>query len=163
MWFQALEFVVSCTVAKYILYCSRRTYLVLYPFFKNWLSCSPLRRQSKHATELRFASRCPRRHLVHAGRAIAAATVFLDRAAEEQSTFYTDFCCCRATYELPSHKKAPDHSTAVKIYLATVQEIANSSAWNHIFKFRRQGRDGRRSRKLLSLCHTHGSLSLIHI
>ena len=45
----------------------------------------------------------------------------------------------------------------VKIYLATVQEMTSSSAWNHIFKFRPRGRDGRRSPKLLSLCHTHGS------
>ena len=34
------------------------------------------------ATELRFPPRCPRRHLVHAGLAIEAATVFLDGAAE---------------------------------------------------------------------------------
>ena len=55
------------------------------------------------ATELRISSRCPRRHLVRAGLAIAAATVFLDRAAQEQrSTFYTG-CCCRATYELANH------------------------------------------------------------
>ena len=55
------------------------------------------------ATDLRFFSRCPRRHLVRAGLAIAAATaVFLDRAAEEQSTFYTDCWCYRATYELPN-------------------------------------------------------------
>ena len=42
------------------------------------------------STQLRFLSRCPRWHLVRAGLAIAAATVFLDGAAEEQrSTLYT--------------------------------------------------------------------------
>ena len=30
-------------------------------------------------------------------------------------------------------------SWAVKMYLATVQETANSSAWNHIFNFQRRG------------------------
>ena len=39
----------------------------------------------------------------------------------------------------------------------TVQGTANLSVWNRIFKFWRRGRDGRRSRKLLSLCHTYGS------
>ena len=38
---------------------------------------------------------------------------------------------------------------AVKIYLVTVQENINSSAWKHIFNFGRRGRDGKRSRKLL--------------
>ena len=47
-------------------------------------------------------------------------------------------------------------STAVKIHLSTVQETANSSAWNHIFQFRRRSLDGK-SRKLLSLPHTHES------
>ena len=47
--------------------------------------------------------------------------------------------------------------STVKIYLATVQDTTNSSAWNHIFIFRRRGRGARRSRKLLPLCHTRGS------
>ena len=47
--------------------------------------------------------------------------------------------------------------SVVKKYLATVQETAKSSAWNHIFKFRRRGRHGRSSRKLLPLCHPHRS------
>ena len=42
-----IEFAVSCTVAKYIFYCSRRTYLVL--VFSEIGSRSPRRRQSKHA------------------------------------------------------------------------------------------------------------------
>ena len=41
------------------------------------------------------------------------------------------------------------------IVATAVQANAKSSAWNHILKFRRRGRDGR-SRKLLSLYHTHG-------
>ena len=79
--------------------------------------------------------------------------------------------CCRATYELRNYYKkiwydeyhtferAPDPSTtaARNILRYTVQETANSSAWNHIVKFQRRVRDGRRSRKLLSLCHTYGS------
>ena len=44
-----------------------------------------------------------------------------------------------------------------KIYLATVQETTNSSAWNHMFNFQRRGPPRRRSWKLLSLCHTHRS------
>ena len=44
-----------------------------------------------------------------------------------------------------------------KIYLATVQETANSSAWNHIFNFQRRGPPRRRARKLLSRCCTHGT------
>ena len=43
------------------------------------------------------------------------------------------------------------------MYLTTVQETANSSACNHIFNFQRRGPPRRRARKLLSLCHTHGS------
>ena len=42
----------------------------------------------------------------------------------------------------------------IKIYLATVQETANSSAWNHIFNFRRRGPPRRRARNLLPLCHS---------
>ena len=44
-----------------------------------------------------------------------------------------------------------------KIHLATVQRTANSSAWNHILKLRRGGPDERKSQKLLSPRHTHGS------
>ena len=40
--------------------------------------------------------------------------------------------------------------------MATVQETVISSAWNHIFNFQRRDPPRRRSRKLLSLCHTHG-------
>ena len=118
MWFQALEYAVSRTVAKYTFYCSRRTYsyhLVLV-FEKSYLSLAAT--VETRATELRFSSRCPRRHLVHAGLAIAAATVFLDRATnEEQSTFYPDCCCCRATYELPNHlKKNWYHTNSCSFY-----------------------------------------------
>ena len=84
------------------------------------------------ATELRFSPRCPRRHLVHAGPAIAAAVVFLDKAAEEQSRFYTDCCCCRATYELPNHAfknwyyaRAPAGSTAVNNIQVLVYSTRN--------------------------------------
>ena len=54
------------------------------------------------ATEVRFLSRCPRMHLVRAGLAIAAAAVFLNRAAEEQrSTFYTAVAAeLRMSYEI---------------------------------------------------------------
>ena len=38
-----------------------------------------------------------------------------------------------------------------------VRETANSIAWNHAFNFQRRGPPRRRPRKLLSLCHTHGS------
>ena len=131
---------------------------------RNRLSPSLAATVETRATELRFSSRCPRRHLVHGGLAIAAATVFLDRATEEeQSTFYTDCCCCRPTYELPNHlKKKVSYELLLvlqqsKMYLTTVQETANSSACNHIFNFQRRGPPRRRARKLLSLCHTHGS------
>ena len=75
MWFHALEFAVSCTTTVVV----QPKYLVYFLL---------LTTVETRATELRFFSRCPRRHLVHACLAIAAATV-LDRAAEEQSTFYT--------------------------------------------------------------------------
>ena len=90
MWFQALEFAASCTVAKYISYCSRRTCLVLV-FQKSGLLLPLAPTVETRATYVRFFSRCPRRHLVRAGLAIAATTaVLLDSAAEEQrSTFYT--------------------------------------------------------------------------
>ena len=42
------------------------------------------------STELRCSSRCPRRHLVRAGLAMVASTVFLDSGAKEHSTFYID-------------------------------------------------------------------------
>ena len=52
MWFQALEFAVSCTVANYIFYCCRRkgarTSINALVFLKN-SSRAPVRRQSKHA------------------------------------------------------------------------------------------------------------------
>ena len=37
------------------------------------------------------------------------------------------------------------------------KETADSSAWNHIFRFQRRGPPGRKVRKLMSLRHTHGS------
>ena len=43
------------------------------------------------------------------------------------------------------------------ICLTTVRETENSSAWNHIFKLHRRGPLRRRTRKVLSLWHTHGS------
>ena len=148
----------SCTVAKYNFYCSRRTYSYLV------LVSLPLAPTVEtRSTELRFSSRCPRRHLVHAGLAIAAATVFLDRAAEEQTTLYTDCCCCRAKYDLPNHFlktaiiRAPARSTAVNNILSYSTRNGNSSAWNHIFNFQRRGPPRRRPQKPLSLCHTHGS------
>ena len=41
--------------------------------------------------------------------------------------------------------------------LAAVQETENSSAWNHIFKLQRRDPPRRRTRKMLSLWHAHGS------
>ena len=92
MWFQVLEFAVYCTVAKCSFYCRRRSrssYDV--HVFKNSALSLPLAPTVEtRATELRVFSRSSPRHLVHAGLAIAAVTVFLDRAAEEQrSTFCT--------------------------------------------------------------------------
>ena len=50
-------------------------------------------------TQLRFLSRCP--IIVRAGLAIAAATVFLDRAAEEQrGAVYTVSAKLRMNYEI---------------------------------------------------------------
>ena len=91
MWFQALEFAASCTVAKCTFYCcccrrNRRSYL----FQKSALVLPRAPTVETRATQLRFLSRCPCWHLVRAGLATAAATVFLDGAAEEQrSTVYT--------------------------------------------------------------------------
>ena len=62
-------------------------------------SCSRFRRQSKHANELRFPSRLPRRHVVRAGLAITAATMFLERAAAEQRSIF-----CAAAAELRATK-----------------------------------------------------------
>ena len=44
-----------------------------------------------------------------------------------------------------------------KEHLATVRETDRSSAWNHIFKFQRRGPPVRRTWKVLSLWHAHGS------
>ena len=44
-----------------------------------------------------------------------------------------------------------------KIYLTTVQETANSSAGTTFSTFTAVTSARRRARKLLSLCHTHGS------
>ena len=149
------------------MYCSQAYFYCRrswYSFFKNRLSFPLAPTVETRATELRFSSRCPRRHLVHADLAIAAATVFLDRAAEEQITFYTDCCCCiaiRVSYQITFKRKLVSYELLLvlkqqfKIYLATVQETANSSAWNHISNFQRRGPPPRRARKLLSLCHTH--------
>ena len=90
------EFALSCTVANYI-FTARDVRTLALVFKKTALSLPLAPTVETRATELRFSSRCPGRNLVHGGLAIAAATVFLDRAAEEQSTFYTDCCCCRAT------------------------------------------------------------------
>ena len=74
------------------------------------------------ATEIRFLSRCPGRHLVRAGLAIAAATLFSDRAAEEQrSTVHTVAAELRIKYEIirkkygttSTYERARVHSTAV--------------------------------------------------
>ena len=131
-------------------------------FFKNQLSsCSPLRRQWKHAPHNSVFSLDAR---VRAGLAIAAVTaaVFLDRAAEEQrSTVYSAAAELSMNYAITykiwyEYVRAPAPSTAVK-------NIIGYSTRNHKFKhlgphfqIQRRGRDGR-SRKLLSLCHTHGS------
>ena len=54
------------------------------------LSYFRLCRLSKHAKQLRFLSRCIRRHVVRAGLGNTAATVSLGRAAaERRSMFYT--------------------------------------------------------------------------
>ena len=126
---------VSRTVAKYIflLLTTYNVYLVLV-FQKSALLLPLAPTVETRATEFRFSSRCPRRHLltVRAGLDIVAATVFSDRTAEEQSTLYGDCCCYRATYELPNHslknsyERARARSTAVKIHLTTAQETANS-------------------------------------
>ena len=80
-------------------------------------------------------------------------------------------CCCRATsyqniIKKTNKRRKPGiwcHTSTSLLFLqqqktcmATVQETANSSAWN-IFIFQRQGPPRRRARKLLSLCPTHGS------
>ena len=77
MSFQALDFAVSCTVAKYEVYVlllyneqelSRRTYLVpVLVFIISALLLLLAPTVEACATELRFFSRCPRRHLVRAG------------------------------------------------------------------------------------------------
>ena len=122
-------------MAKYIflLLTTYNVYLVLV-FQKSALLLPLAPTVETRATEFRFSSRCPRRHLltVRAGLDIVAATVFSDRTAEEQSTLYGDCCCYRATYELPNHslknsyERARARSTAVKIHLTTAQETANS-------------------------------------
>ena len=76
-------------------------------------------------------------------------------------------CCCRATYELQKNTFFNWYYCTTcqlllllhqqKIYLAAVQKTVNSSAWNQFFNFQRRGPPRRRARKLLSLCHTHGS------
>ena len=106
MWFQALEFSVSCAVTKYIFYSGRKSRGGRTRFSKMGSLTPPF---ETRATEFRFLSRCPRRHLVRAGLAIAAATVFLDTAAEVQrSQFYTVAAKLR-TYDLP--KKTGKKST----------------------------------------------------
>ena len=111
-------------VAKYIFYCSQRTYSYLVLVFqKSALSLPLAPAVETRATEPRFLSRCPRkRHPVRAGLPNVAATVFLDGAAEEQrSTVYT---VAAVTYELrnkikksgttSTYERAPGPSTAVK-------------------------------------------------
>ena len=49
--------------------------------------------------------------------------------------------------------------TAEKTFLATTaQETKKSSAWNYIFKLERPGPPRRKTRKVLSVWHTHGSV-----
>ena len=92
MWFHVLEFAVSCTAAKYMFYCSHTTYVPGTRLFKNSALLLHAPTVETRATELRFFSQCPRRHPVRAGLGTAAATVFLDRTAEEESPLHTDFC-----------------------------------------------------------------------
>ena len=101
---------------------------------ENRLPCSPLRRQSKHAPQIRrFPSKCPHIHFAPVGLfLIAAATttvVFLGRAAEEQrSTFYTGYRGTHVSYELVNPPetvrvrttRAPAPST---LYIHTLSEI----------------------------------------
>ena len=51
LWFQVLEFAVSCTAAKYMFYCLHTVYVPGTRFSKTRLSCSPMRRQWKHAPQ----------------------------------------------------------------------------------------------------------------
>ena len=90
-------------------------------------------------------NRCQRRHRERKRSSLARVLTVAQGGAREPT--------------LEKRVRAPAPSTTtVKIYFATaVPETANSSAWNHIVNFRRRDRDGRRSRKLLPLCHTQGS------
>ena len=57
---------------------------------------------------------------------------------------YTDCCCCRAKYEGRNHFFITGTGTSLscsfyiskkQMYMTTVQETVNSTAWNHLFNF----------------------------
>ena len=92
---------------------------------------------------------------VCAGLAIAAAPAFLERAVgEQQSIHYTDAAELR-----PSKISPPQNVSKNEGSLATIQETAISSAWNHIFHIQQRGPPRRSARKLLSRWHTRRSAS----
>ena len=114
MWFQALEFAVSCTVAKYIfIFCCRRK-MSRSPYSskkRTVLSLSRLNapcadsRNTRHRAPFSLPMPAQTPIIVRAGLAIAAATtVFLERAAEEQrSIFYNAVAAELRMNELPKH------------------------------------------------------------
>ena len=110
------------------------------------------RRQAKQAKEHRFLSPCPREHVIRAGLAIVATTtpVFLERAAAEQRSLFYTAAELRMSYQNVINNRFYQRRNEYellllfrqhqqKIHLATVQETANSSAYNHIFDFQRRG------------------------
>ena len=92
IWFQALEFAVSCTVAKYIFYCGRKGRISYSPF-KNRFSCAPCAdsRNTRHRTPLSLPMPALTRGTCWPCYCSSYDySVFLGRAAEEQrSTFCT--------------------------------------------------------------------------
>ena len=62
------------------------------------LSCPRLCRQSKHATELRFLSRCIRRHVVLAGLAKYSSYSILGKSSGSATEHVLRICCRSKTY-----------------------------------------------------------------
>lgn len=95
---------------------------------------------------------------------IASCTEILRRISLEYKRFTEtkrSHCHRSETKETGIHARGtryfapPAADARLRIY--TVQETANSTAWNHISKLERRIPPPRTERKLLPLCHTHGS------
>ena len=142
---------------------------------KNQLSSSTLCRQSKHAPQNSVLS-LPMPALTPSTRwpcyCSSNCVLGQQRKRNERNTVYAVAAELRASYQKNLKKTGTTTRTSTYELLLLLQQLAvKKYTWLHCssrkhfqargktffseYKFQRRGRDGRRYRKLLSLCHNH--------